>query len=273
MFRAFLALLIIFFALSVSSISFAGITIEGKLCIISTNSTDAIYLDDIMIGQGTVFIESLDEGGYQLKVMGSTGAVIYDQKVAVKAEETTTVNLKPVSEPEKQMESEVFAPAFSLYGGKYHFTLTGQNLPIVGSVDHQYFYSPNDFLLGVEFNRTVLNPLQIQLGITYFEWNVEAGGVNGKIQMVPVSLSVRYPFEGWGILKTVYVGGGVNGTFWGGTVTLPGAFSPALGYQGFIGFYLGSLQIEAGGMHMAGRSGGGDTVSAEGGYLKGGLAF
>jgi len=260
------------FLLIFASIGFASQS-DGKLHVFPQSSSNKIYLDGLLVGEGEIQIESLAVGEYLLKAINVSGVAIYEQKVKIEPNKTTTINIE-IKTPAAQRD---VTSTVAIGAGYHALTLTGNNLfsrsgesvlPIINSSGSL----PN--VVSVDINTNVTDALEIQLGAALITGYI-SNEVN--LNLLPVCLNLRYVWPSAGWFRSFYLGGGVNNTQWQ-VSTQNVSVSSDFGSQYFIGAYthpwgyLGSLQLELGQIELAGKYLS-NKVFARGMYFKAGWAF
>jgi len=249
-----------------ASLSFAAKP-DGKLYILPENSADTIYVDGLLVGQGKVWIEALEEGEYAVQVYNQAGSVIHDEKAKIKGKETTTITISQtaqVAAPPKKGAVE-YTPTLTLYMG-YHWLGVSGTFSTIGTVSNVGMR--NGSLVGLEINKDITQSLELQLGMGSFSGYISSATGAGYVYINHTYLNLRHVWEsGSNWFKVNYIGGGFNSSNWYG-------MGSGSGYQLFYGGYteplgyVGTLQTELG---LLSTLGGGNSVS--GFYVKAGWAF
>lgn len=265
------SVLIVLVLLVFASFSFAAKP-DGKLYISSENLADSIYVDGLLVGQGKVLIEALEEGDYSVQIYNQAGNVIHDEKVKVKGNETATVGMEkapqvtvsPALEPKKGAVE--YTPTLTLYLG-YHWLGVSGTLSTIGTVSNAGMR--NGTLVGLEINKDITQSLELQLGMGSFSGSVSSATGTENVYINHTYFNLRHIWEsGSNWFKVNYIGGGINSSNWLG-------IGSGSGYQFFFGGYtnpwgyVGTLQTELGLVTLSGSS----SNTASGFYVKAGWAF
>ena len=249
--KIILSLLLLFL---VTSLAFAAKP-EGKLYIYPQNLDDAVYVDGLLVGQGNIYIEALEEGDYFVEVDDQAGLKVYGQKAKVKGNQTTII--KVGGQPLPTKGAVEYTPTFTLYIGYHRLSVTSGQIQSSG-------LAPN--IVGLEINKNITDSLELSLGYASFFGNTSSTSGTGSIAVGALQVNLRRVWESDNWFKVNYIGGGYNSTNW---------TSSGNGYQFFYGGYsepwgyIGALQTELGWTYFSGPG----AVVANGIYLKTGWAF